>query len=149
MNDEASRRQMRQQRKALKKQKLLATKQQFSRNVFSADDPDPDLFTYSKETQSAFEKEDPLVDASLLLTGGEPDTADPHAAFLDTVVLPSESSGDVKEVDCMPDMGSVDRSVEAHAKHTLSFSAVFRKVLVPSSSLVGLSLELKAQFRGF
>lgn len=115
MSDEASRRQVRQQRKAAKKQKLLATKQQFSRNVFSADDPDPDLFTYSKETQSALEKEDSMVDASLLLTGGEHDKADSQAAFLDTVVLPSKHVGVGERVDCDSDMDSVDRLAEACA----------------------------------
>ncbi|OEH76315.1 FTSJ-like methyltransferase domain-containing protein [Cyclospora cayetanensis] len=69
LHSEASRLAQRQQRKAAKRQRLLQTKQQFSRNAFAASERDPDLFRMDKQTVDALAKEPAYVDAQLLLTG--------------------------------------------------------------------------------
>lgn len=94
LHAEVSHQVLRQQRKAAKKQKLLQTKQQFSRNAFSASERDPDLFTCTKATLDALAGEDKMVDAELLLTGGEPEGGSPdsHLPFSESIVLPKGKS---------------------------------------------------------
>ncbi|KAL8427656.1 hypothetical protein Efla_007075 [Eimeria flavescens] len=71
LHAEVSRQALRQQRKATKKQRVLQTKQQFSRNAFSTAERDPELFVLSASTEALLAREQQMVDASLLLTGGE------------------------------------------------------------------------------
>ncbi|KAL8455186.1 hypothetical protein Emag_001023 [Eimeria magna] len=113
-----SRQALRQQRKAAKKQRLLQTKQQFSRNAFAASERDPDLFAFTEDAAAAFKKEQQTVDAQLLLTGGEEENEGQHDAnllFSDNGIISKSKSNLRKEdlgvVEDDSDLDSVDRQV--------------------------------------
>ncbi|KAL8276036.1 hypothetical protein Esti_000030 [Eimeria stiedai] len=111
-----SRQALRQQRRAAKKQRLLQTKQQFSRNAFAASERDPDLFAFTKDAAAAFKKEHQTVDAQLLLTGGEVENEEQHdlnLPFADDGILskPKFPKDDLVASEQDSDLDSVDRHV--------------------------------------
>ncbi|PFH31774.1 ribosomal RNA large subunit methyltransferase J protein [Besnoitia besnoiti] len=76
LHDTVKRREARQQRRAAQKQKQLEMRKKLTRGAFfdAAEGPlDPDLFRFDRKAIDLLEKEKQLVDASLLLTGGEDD----------------------------------------------------------------------------